>query len=143
LAVVDPAARPEVVPLDGPLGGTGRRLLAACRYFALERLSLAAGRALPLSPSACLSPQVVTCLDGHAEVTANGTTIPLAPGGTVVVPAGAARGTLRGLTPAVLLRAWVPDPAGEVAPPAPARGAGDDAPRRPAEDPGAPLRATA
>src|SRR5215210_8059120 len=43
LSVVDAAARPEVIPPVALGPGSGRRLLAACRYFALEQLNLVIG----------------------------------------------------------------------------------------------------
>lgn len=126
LAVSDAALRPEPIPPITLRSGAGRRqLLAACRYFALERLALAAGERV--SCAADGSAQALTCLQGGATVTAGGGVVRVARGGTVVVPARANPGDVQATSPAVLLRAWVPDLATEVVAPAAASGAHDAA----------------
>jgi mannose-6-phosphate isomerase len=107
LAVVDVASRPEtreVIPM--PCAAGRRHLLVACRYFALERIALVAGEAVGLqSPE---SPQVVSVLRGRVMVTADGRTVTLPAGKTAALLADATATMLRAESPAVALRAWVP-----------------------------------
>ncbi len=124
LAVLDPASRPEpIAPLRIPSGSGRRQLLAACRYFALERIALAAGEAANLrAPD---GPQAVTCLRGAALVTTVAGAAVLNHGGTVVLPAAAGEGDLVATRPCVVLRTWVPDLTADVVDPA-RRGGYDD-----------------
>jgi mannose-6-phosphate isomerase len=67
LAVMQPGLRPELVEparLRATLGE--RHLLAACRYFALERIALPAGAPLTLGQPD--SPVVLTVLSGEATI---------------------------------------------------------------------------
>jgi hypothetical protein len=89
--------------------GSTRRLLAACRYFALEQLTLGAGEEETLELAAPESAQVLTCLTGEVVVTANGAAVSLAAGETMVIPAAMHSARLRTIVPAMLLRTWVPD----------------------------------
>src|SRR5215212_1186827 len=114
LSVIDAAARPEVIPPVALGPGSGRRLLAACRYFALEQLNLDTGEEATLELAAPESAQVVTCLTGEARVTANTAAFPLAAGQTLVIPAACHGARVRGIAPAMLLRTWVPDLEAEI-----------------------------
>jgi mannose-6-phosphate isomerase len=110
LAVANVASRPEpILPLTYPSASGRRQLLVACRYFALERIALVAGEVVPLVAAA--SPQTITVLRGAVGVTADGRTVALATGQTAVLLADATGTTMRADTPAVALRAWVPDEA--------------------------------
>ena len=126
LAALDASLRPEpIAPLPLASGAGRRHLLAACRYFALERIALAAGERVTGSASA--SPQTLTCLRGALEVVAAEGAVTVPAGGTGVVPASIAEAAIRALAPAVALRSWVPDLAAEVVAPARAAGHGDEA----------------
>ena len=126
-AAIDPENRPDAIPpVSVGLTG-GRRLLAACRYFALEQLVLGTGEEEPLGLAAPESPQVVTCLQGDVTVTANDAATPLTLGETIVIPAAAGNARVRAIVPSVLLRTWVPDLESEVVQPARAMGATNDA----------------
>jgi mannose-6-phosphate isomerase len=124
LDVTDPARRPlPIAPVELPAVAGRRQVLAACRYFALERLALpAGGRA---EASAVGSSQALTCLQGSVEVATGGGSVALDPGGTAVVPASAGTATLAARAPAVVLRAWVPNLAEEIVAPARRMGAPD------------------
>ena len=125
LAVLKPALRPETIASVDNAQGAGRRLVAACRYFALEQLLLVTGEEATLA--APDTPQVVTCLWGEAEVAAAGATAALTTGSTAIIAAGTAAACVRALAPALLLRTWVPDLVAEVVEPARAAGATDRA----------------
>jgi len=124
LAALDPTLRPGPIPplpLPTPVGS--RRLLAACRLFALERIALAAGEQVSVRASG--SAQVLTCLEGRAELAVGvgaDEAVAAAAGETVVFAAAAGTGTVRAVEPAVLLRAWVPDLRREIVDPARAAG---------------------
>lgn len=121
-AVAKPDLRPELippVPLDAPSGS--RDLLGACRYFAFERITLAAGEQAALRSPA--SPQVVTLLEGAATVTNRDGRVDLAAGRSCVLWASSEDATLRAGRDIVALRAWVPDLAADIVAPARAAGA--------------------
>jgi mannose-6-phosphate isomerase len=118
LSVIDATARPEVIPPVALDPGHGRQLLAACRYFALEQLNLVTGEEETLGLAAPESAQVVTCLAGEVRVTANTADVALAAGETVVIPAACHGACVRAITPAMLLRTWVPDLESEIVWPA-------------------------
>ena len=118
LSVIDAAARPELIPPVALGPGSGRRLLAACRYFALEQLNLVPGDEETLELAAPESAQVVTCLTGEVRVTANNAAVPLAAGETLVIPAACDGARIRASVPAMLLRTWVPDLEAEIVRPA-------------------------
>jgi mannose-6-phosphate isomerase len=118
LSVIDAAARPELIPPVALGPGSGRRLLAACRYFALEQLHLVTGDEETLELAAPESAQVVTCLTGEVRVTANNVAVPLAAGETLVIPAACDGARIHALVPAMLLRTWVPDLEAEIVRPA-------------------------
>jgi mannose-6-phosphate isomerase len=101
-----------------------RELLAATRYFALERI------ALESSESAAVpgvdSPHVLILLSGAVTITGGDWQGALRPGETMVVPA-AFTGTLSARQPSVVLRGWVPDIEQDVIHPASAAGASSEA----------------
>jgi len=109
LSVIDAESRPEMISPVARGPGCTRRLLAACRYFALEQLTLGAEEEETLELAAPESAQVLTCLTGEVVVTANGASIPLAAGETMVIPAAVHSARVRGIVSAMLLRTWVPD----------------------------------
>lgn len=118
--------RPDLIPPVNLVTGAGRRqLLVACRLFALERIALAAGEIVPVAAAG--SPQALTGLHGGAAVTADDRTAAIGPGATVVLCANAQAAKLRALSPAVVLRAWVPDLFAEIVRPARAAGVADGA----------------
>jgi mannose-6-phosphate isomerase len=127
LAVIDAKSRPEVIPQVPVDRRGGRRLLAACRYFALEQLVLGTGEEEILKLAARESPQILTCLQGEVGVRAKNTDVPLALGETMVIPAACSAARVQATVPSVLLRAWVPDLMHEIVRPAQAMGAPDDA----------------
>lgn len=115
---------PDLIPPVNLVTGAGRRqLLAACRLFALERIALAAGEIVPVVAAG--SPQALTCLHGAAEATADDQSVTIETGATVVLTANAEAACLQALSPAVVLRAWVPDLAAEIVRPARAAGVAD------------------
>lgn len=117
LQVYDPTLRPEPISPVALASDAGRRqLLAACQRFALERIALAAGEAVPAT--AVGSAQAITCLRGRVDLETGGGGASIAAGETGVIPAAAAAGRVRADASAVLLRAWVPDLAVEVVGPA-------------------------
>jgi mannose-6-phosphate isomerase len=127
LRVIDVQSRPEVIPpVPVSLQG-GRRLLAACRYFALEQLVLGTGEEEISAFVAPESPQVVTCLEGAVRVAARRTIIPLSLGESMVIPAACTGVRVRASVPSVLLRAWVPDLMQDIVQPARAMGVTADA----------------
>jgi mannose-6-phosphate isomerase len=118
LSVIDAESRPEMISPVTLDPGSTRRLLAACRYFALEQLTLGAGDEETLELAAPESAQVLTCLTGEVVVTANDASISLAAGETMVLPAVLQSALLRAIAPAMLLRTWVPDLDAEILRPA-------------------------
>jgi mannose-6-phosphate isomerase len=117
LAVTRPELLPEVIPPVTLRSVAGRRhLLAACRYFALERIALHAGEAVAVSAAG--SPAVITLLEGAGNVRADTDDISIAAGHSVVVWPDAAAATLAATQPLVALRCWVPDLREEVVNPA-------------------------
>jgi mannose-6-phosphate isomerase len=87
-------------PTWRPDGGGDTRRLADCAYFRLDERRLSAGRASWATGSACA---LVTCLEGEGTLAAPGGERPLAPLGTVLVPAGAGRFTISAAAPLRLL----------------------------------------
>ena len=101
-----------------------RSLLTACRYFALEKVSVDAGQSLFLvNPD---SPQVLTLLSGAVSLR-GGDGVELTPGSSGVTWPSADEVMLVATESSVLLRAWVPDLMADVGEPARAAGASDDA----------------
>jgi mannose-6-phosphate isomerase len=107
LAVADVESRPQPIPpLDVRSVAGRRQWLTVCRYFALERIALAAGEQIPIVAPG--SPQVITCVRGAARVTADEQTRPLDTGGSVALLAASPDGLIQATHPSVMLRAWVP-----------------------------------
>lgn len=115
------AIRPELRPNDIPairLDSAGiRQLLVACRYFALEKLTLPAEYTVYVG--AAHTPNVVTVLSGELEVDGH----VLRAGQSAVTWPGSEPATCTATVATVALRAWVPDIHLEVANPARAAGA--------------------
>jgi mannose-6-phosphate isomerase len=117
--------RPEIIPPVDIRRPAGRsQILAACRFFAVERIALSAGESLSLSTSG--SPQVLTCLRGGLALTADGITATMSAGQTAAVLASSPVAEVLANEPAVTLRAWVPDLFSEVVAPARASAADDE-----------------
>ncbi len=87
-------------PLD--LGG-GRKLLAACKYFATESIELNAPLAYRPDPERC---HVLIVTEGHGVLGGE----PFRAGECWLIPASAEPFRLEGKGPARLLRTYVPDP---------------------------------
>ncbi len=131
---VDAAGRPRPLHLDQALAATDpgsraapvaplaldpiRTVLAACRYFALERWSVDGEWAAPLAPGASF--RLLTALAGACAIRVDGVEVALEAGRTVLLPADLKRAALAGR--ASLLCGWVPNLAGEIV--APLRAAG-------------------
>ncbi|MBA2278126.1 MAG: class I mannose-6-phosphate isomerase [Chloroflexia bacterium] len=113
LAVACTTLMPEPIAPVAVRATAGRRhILAACRYFALERIALAAGERAPLI--AVESPRVVTVLTGEGSVRSAGATAALAPGQSAVIWPASVPLWLEASRPLVALSAWVPDIATEI-----------------------------
>ena len=126
LAAVDPALVPEpIAPVALRAAAGARELLAACRYFATERVTLPPGAFVRLETAE--TPQVMTCLSGEGTVSAAGGRADLGAGETVVVPAVAGWVDLLAASGCVVLRSWVPDLLADVIGPARTAGAEDGA----------------
>lgn len=95
-----------------------RHVLAACQYFALERVVLPAGGSLGISHPG--SPSVITLLEGGARI--DGMT--LEPGSSAVAWPSAATATLSATSPTVALLAYVPHIVEDILEPARRAGAG-------------------
>ena len=89
-----------------------------------RRLLLDGGGAVDFAPVG--SPQVLTCVAGACHLVCDGDAERLAPGGTVIVPAGAG-GTLASADGVTVMRGWVPDLWRDVVGPARAAGHPDAA----------------
>ena len=123
LAAIDPAMRPSpIAPVALP--GLGRReLLVACRYFALDRFTLAAGEMVRLEADD--SPQVVTVLEGAVDLrgpSPRRSSLRLGGWRMAVVPAAVGAVEASAAVDSVVLRAWVPDLAADIVAPALAAG---------------------
>ncbi len=121
------ALKPDVAPQPAtPVRLTDERaVLAATRYFALERVEASSSRALTFPP--VQSPQVLTVLQGVVEASLRGVpgSVVVSPGQTVIAPAEAVATLVAG-TQAALLRGWVPDLERDIVQPAQAAGAGHE-----------------
>lgn len=107
-------------PVTGLQIEPGRDVLTACRYFALERWTLAASRHTRLDGATC---HIATVLSGTASLAASGLDpVTVAAGRTVVVPAGCGDYVIEPAGTATVLVAYCPDLAGDVV--APLREAG-------------------
>ncbi len=124
MAVMNRGSRPEVIAPVRIAGGAGRRqLLCACQFFALERIALAGGE--EVSVTAAGSAQVLTCLRGEVEIGSEAGQVRVSAGVSAILAAVIRRGMVRARTPAVVLRAWVPDLVHEAIGPAREGGAAD------------------
>lgn len=114
---------PEIVrPVRCRVAIGERHLLAACRYFMLERIALPAGGIIPLAADG--SPVVVTVISGAAELGAH----TLARGMTGVIwPIAGAVTPLRATAPMIALVGRVPDLVRDVVAVGKRAGARDDA----------------
>jgi mannose-6-phosphate isomerase len=127
LAAIDPRSCPAVIP-SVPVGRQRmRRLLTACRYFALEQILLGTREIEIFELAEPESPQIFTCLQGAVEVTGKGSVVPLAIGETLVIPPACIGTQVQATIPSVLLRAWVPDLMLEIVRPARELGVPDSA----------------
>jgi mannose-6-phosphate isomerase len=125
LMVANGDYRPDLIPPVDIRRPAGRsQILAACRYFAVERIALAAGESLTLTTSG--SPQVITCLRGGLEIAVDGMSASMASGQTAAILASSPVAAVQASEPAVMLRAWVPDLAAEIVAPARAAAADDE-----------------
>ncbi len=123
-AALIPHSRPTPIPRITLSEAPRRELLAATRYFALERIALDQS-ALAEIPGV-ESPHVLTSLTGAVEMAGGGWQGTLRPGETMIVPVAFA-GMLHALQPSVVLRGWVPDLDKDVIRPALAAGATSEA----------------
>lgn len=116
LDAIVPTVRPRPIePI--PLPGAGRReLLVACRYFALDRFTLASDESVQLVVDE--SPQVVTVLEGTAALG----NLTVGSWRTAVLPAAAGACEVTATAATVLVRAWVPNLMADVVRPALAAG---------------------
>jgi mannose-6-phosphate isomerase len=111
-AATRPELQPErIAPVEVRDPVVRRHLLAACRYFALERIALPAGGTIQVGSAE--SPQVVTVLSGSAGF-GEGNGVALTAGSSGVVWPTAAPAPLAATAPAIVLRAWVPDLAEDI-----------------------------
>lgn len=101
-----------------------RTLLAACRYFALEKLEIDSGVTLPAGRDQ--SPEVYTLLSGSILLQTERETVHLTPGASGVVWPASGGATASAGEPSVVLRAWVPDLQADVIEPARGAGASDE-----------------
>ncbi|HET8628188.1 MAG TPA: class I mannose-6-phosphate isomerase, partial [Thermomicrobiales bacterium] len=126
LAVADPTSHAHHVIPPQPLDDCGeRRLLVACRYFALEARDFAAAQPLALDGATF---HLLTVLAGRLEMTDEGgeaTAVEL--GQTTLIPASAGRVRLEATPGTRALDAYVPDLARDVIEPLRARGVPDEA----------------
>lgn len=105
---IKPYLRPvPTVGIDREPDTGERRVLAACRYFALERISIRAGERM--ETTAVGSPQVFTVISGEATLRGNDTELIAGRGSSVVVPAAVPTVTVTAAERTTVLRSWVPD----------------------------------
>ena len=88
---------------DGP---NSRTFVFACQHFALERLDLATPAHVGAPPRRF---EVLTVIEGHADIAAAGHTERLAPGQSCLLPASLKAATIAPAPTAAVLRAYVPD----------------------------------
>lgn len=118
---IKPDLRPALTTGAQWLAGSGqRRLLAACGYFAMERIGLSGDERIVTTTHG--SPQVFTAISGEAMIGDGGEAVQAPLGNSVVVPAAMPSVTLACVGQATILRAWIPDLPQEII--APARRAG-------------------
>lgn len=125
LSVLNRHLRPEpIAPILLATGDARRELLAATRYFALERIALRPGARADLA--AVASPRVLTVIAGDAALDDAGAPLPLAAGQTAVIPAGVP-GSIDASGETTILHGWVPDLEREVRAPGRQAGASENA----------------
>lgn len=95
-----------------------RECLAACRYFATEKLVIAAPVQLPTDGRF----QILIGIQGEASLESNGYSLRLCSGEAAVIPAGAATFTINPVFNSALLRAYEPDLSQDILAPLGARG---------------------
>lgn len=95
--------RPKQIPGVRLDSANTREILAACRYFALEKLNMPAEQQLQIGQEG--SPNVVTVLAGQLRVGNHD----LVAGESAVIWPGTASATCSAVADTVALRAWVPD----------------------------------
>ncbi len=105
-------------------GANARTFVFACQHFALERLDLAE-RAYVGAPGRRF--EVLTVIEGRADVTGAGRTERLAPGQSCLLPASLSDATITPAPAAAVLRAYVPDLVRDIIAPLRAAGIADDA----------------
>lgn len=124
-SALDATLRPDpITPIPLRRAGPQRDLLAATRYFALERLGIDAGDRVELPELE--SPQVLSCVDGGSSLDAGDAALALRAGETAILPSGWGA-ALEAEHGAVVLRGWVPDLEMDVIGPAKAAGASSEA----------------
>jgi mannose-6-phosphate isomerase len=96
---------PPAVDRPRPLGD-GRTLLVDCAYFAMERWELKTTTAATTAPS---SFEILTAIDGCAELLWSGSRYALPSGASIVLPASLGEYRLQPKTQATILRCYVPD----------------------------------
>lgn len=101
-----------------------RTLLAACRYFALEKLEMDAGVTQRIGSDQ--GPEVLTLLSGSVLMQTPRDTIRLTPGASGIAWPSRDGATVSSGEPSVVLRAWVPDLVADIVQPARAIGATDE-----------------
>ena len=123
---IRPGLRPALTSGASWSSGPGERvLLAACRYFALERINLQGEERIVATASG--SPQVLTVLAGEATVWSDvdDRAIAATKGESIVVPAALPAVTLGCGGQATVLRAWIADLPSDIITPARRAGMSD------------------
>jgi mannose-6-phosphate isomerase len=117
--------RPDLIaPVEIRRSAGRSQILAACRYFAVERIALAGGESLTFTSEG--SPQVYTCLKGDLVISADGVDSIISSGQTAALLAASPSATVQATSPTVIIRAWVPDLANEIVQSTRASGAADE-----------------
>jgi mannose-6-phosphate isomerase len=123
-AAIKPEVRPTpIAPIALTNGAQTRRVRVACRYFALEQISLVADNSIPIAGEH--TAHVLTVLRGETTVATAAGQQHLQLGQTAVLPAVASPGELTATIPSVVLHAWVPDLVNDVISPLRRVGASD------------------
>ena len=99
-------------PLDIPAEGAHRQILAACRYFTTEKISVDTGWSAEIPPEGSF--RILSAVGGAGSVEVNGVEEPLVRGDTLIVPASS--GTYRVEGPVEMLQFYVADIDREIIP---------------------------